>query len=54
MNDFILSVDNELKSAGNTPTGNHLKTGDIRKLSARFFKEMKGKPTLSGRFYYYY
>ena len=44
MSDFISCVDNELKSAGNTPTGNHLKTGDIRKLSARLFKEMKGKP----------
>ena len=44
MSDFISSVSNELKNAGNTPTGNHLKTGDIRKLSARLFKEMKGKP----------
>jgi len=44
MSDFISNVDNELKGAGNTPTGNHLKTGDIRKLSARLFNEMKGKP----------
>ena len=43
MNDFISSVETELKNAGNTPTGNHLKTGDIRKLSARLFKEMKCK-----------
>ena len=43
MNDFISSVDNELKNTGNTPTGNHLITGDIRKLSARLFKEMKSK-----------
>jgi 3-methyladenine DNA glycosylase AlkD len=44
MSEFISRVEYELRNAGNTPTGNHLKTGGIRKLSAMFFKEMKGNP----------
>jgi len=33
----------ELASASNTFTGNHLKTADIRRLSAKLFRDVEGK-----------
>jgi 3-methyladenine DNA glycosylase AlkD len=43
MNDFISSVRTELENASRTPLGDHLKTGNIRKISARVFKSMRDK-----------
>ena len=43
MHDIILTAKAELKNAANTPTGNHMKTGDIRKLSARLYMDVKDK-----------
>jgi len=44
MNEIVSIAKTELENIRNTPTGNHLKTGDIRKLSAKLFKDVKGKP----------
>ncbi|HOP11523.1 MAG TPA: DNA alkylation repair protein [Oscillospiraceae bacterium] len=43
MNDFISSVKTEIEKAKNTPLNKYLRTGDIRKISSRFFKEMRGE-----------
>ena len=43
MNDFVSSVRTELENASSTPLGDHVKTGDIRRISARVFKSMRGK-----------
>jgi len=43
MNDIVSSIRNELENASKTPSGGHIKTGDIRRISARVFKSMKGK-----------
>ena len=43
MNDFVSNIKTELKNASSTPLGNHVKTGDIRRISARVFKEIRGK-----------
>ena len=43
MNDFVSNIRIELESASNTTIGNHIKTGDIRKISQKIFKDMKGK-----------
>ena len=44
MNEIVSAAKTELEIVSNTPTGNHLKTGDIRRLSAKLFKNVKGKP----------
>ena len=44
MEKIVETAKTELENARNTPTGDHLKTGDIRKISATLFKEVKGKP----------
>lgn len=44
MNDFVSSIRTELERANNTPLGDHMKTGDIRKISARAFRSMRDKP----------
>jgi len=44
MNEIVSAVRAELESVSNTPTGNHHKTGDIRKISAKLFKGIKDKP----------
>ena len=44
MNEIIITAKTELENIRNTPTGNHLKTNDIRKLSARLFKDIRSKP----------
>ena len=43
MIDFVSSVRTELENAKRTPLGEHLKTGDIRRISARIFKGMRNK-----------
>jgi len=43
--DIIISAAKaELESARSVPPGNRLKTGDIRKISAKIYKNVKGKP----------
>ncbi|GHU81483.1 hypothetical protein FACS1894191_8400 [Clostridia bacterium] len=42
MND-IVSIAKELENASDTPLEGHLRTGDIRKISARLFKGMRGR-----------
>ena len=44
MNEIVSTAKTELESVSNTPIINHLKTGDIRKISAKLFKDVKGKP----------
>jgi len=44
MNEIVTAAKAEIENAGDTPTGGHLKTGDIRKISAKLFKDFKGKP----------
>jgi len=44
MNEIISAARAELENVNNTPTGNHLKTGDIRKISAKLFQNVKGRP----------
>ena len=44
MNEIVSAAKTELEIVRNTPTGNHLKTGDIRKISAKLFKDVKDKP----------
>ena len=44
MSEIVSAAITELEEANRTPTGKHLKTGDIRKLSAKLFKEIKSKP----------
>jgi len=44
MNEIVTAARAELEIVRNTPTGNHLKTGDIRKISAKLFRDVKGKP----------
>ena len=44
MNEIVTTAKTELESLRHTPTGNHLKTGDIRRLSATLFKSIKNKP----------
>ena len=44
MNEIVSAAKTELEIVSNTPTGNHLKTGDIRKISAKLFKDVKDKP----------
>ena len=41
---IVLAARTELENVSNTPIGNHLKTGDIRKISAKLFKDVKDKP----------
>ena len=41
---IISSIKTELEYARKTPSGSHLKTGDIRSLSARLYKEIKNEP----------
>ena len=43
MNEIISIAKAELAKAGSTPTGNHMKTADIRKLSATLFRSIKDK-----------
>jgi 3-methyladenine DNA glycosylase AlkD len=43
MNEIVSAAKTELANARNTPAGDHLKTGDIRRLSAKLFKDVKGK-----------
>ena len=44
MSDIVSAAKAELVGANNTPIIGHLRTNDIRKISARLFKGMKGKP----------
>ena len=43
MNNFVSNIGIELKNASNTLSGDHIKTGDIRRISARVFKDIKNK-----------
>ena len=43
MNEIVSTAKTELEIVSNTPTGNHLKTGEIRKISAKLFKDVKDK-----------
>lgn len=43
MNETILIAKAELKKINNTPTGNHMRTADIRKLSAVLFRNISDK-----------
>jgi len=43
MNDIVALIKNELENAGKTFSGNHIKTGDIRKISAKVFKSVRDK-----------
>jgi 3-methyladenine DNA glycosylase AlkD len=43
MNEIILAAKRELENMKPTSQGNHLKTGDIRKLSTKLFKSIKDK-----------
>jgi len=42
MNDIMLAVKTEIKNMDYTITGKNYRTGDIRKLSAKLFKNVKG------------
>jgi hypothetical protein len=44
MHEIVTIAINELNKISATPTGNHLKTGDIRKLSAKVYSKVKSKP----------
>jgi len=43
MHEIVITARKELENASQIPTGGHLKTGDIRKLSAKLYKDVKGK-----------
>ena len=43
MNEILTNAKKELEKIKSTPQGDHLKTGDIRKLSAKLFKCIKDK-----------
>ncbi len=43
MNDIVSMIRTELEKANTTPSGNHIKTGDVRKISARVFNSLKNK-----------
>lgn len=43
MNDLIKLVESELIRVNSTPDGGHLKTGEIRKLSTRLFRDLPDK-----------
>jgi 3-methyladenine DNA glycosylase AlkD len=44
MHEIVTIAIDELNKISATPTGNHLKTGDIRKLSAKVYSRVKNKP----------
>ena len=44
MNEIVSAAKVELENVSNTPACGHLKTGDIRKISAKLFRYVKGKP----------
>lgn len=44
MQDLIAAIEAELETVGKTPSAGHVKTGDVRKISARFFKDLRDKP----------
>ncbi len=41
MNDFVSNVKTVLKNASSMSLENHVKTSDIRRISARVFKEIR-------------
>jgi len=43
MINILITAKNELEKMKSTPQGGHLKTGDIRKLSAKLFRNIKDK-----------
>lgn len=43
MNDFVSTAREELDLLSKTPQGEHVKTGDIRKLSAKLYRGLKDK-----------
>ena len=43
MHEIVAAAKAELVNLSATPLGGHLKTGDIRRLSARLFKEVRGQ-----------
>jgi len=44
MNNLVVTAKTELAYLHNTVTGNHIKTGDIRKLSTKLFRGIKEQP----------
>ena len=44
MDDIVINANEELKDINNTPKGGHLRTAEIRKLSAKLFRRIKDKP----------
>ena len=43
MFDIITTAENELRNASDIPSGTHIKTGDIRRVSAKLFSRIKDK-----------
>lgn len=43
MNDIVSLAKVELEKLSSTPNGEHLKTGDVRKLSAKLYRDLKDK-----------
>ncbi len=43
MSDIVIIVESELKRINSTPNGGHLKTGEIRKLSGKLFRDLNDK-----------
>lgn len=43
MNDVVKIVESELNRIDSTPNGGHLKTGEIRKLSGKLFRDLQDK-----------
>ncbi len=43
MNDVVKIAEEEIKKLGFTADGKHLKTGDIRKLSAKLYRSIEDK-----------
>lgn len=43
MNDIVKLAKDELEELDSTPNGEHIKTGDIRKLSARLYRSLQDK-----------
>jgi Predicted DNA alkylation repair enzyme len=43
MNEFVITAKTEIAKLNCTPQGEHIKTGDIRKLSSRLFRNIKDK-----------
>lgn len=41
ISNFVLNVKKELENASSTPMGDHVKTSDIRRISARVFKDIR-------------